>query len=726
MNRTKQSPNVPLKAVLLATCTLSWAMGWTMAAHAQEASSDATTLERLSVEAGTGALEDATGPVGGIVAERSATGTKTDTAIVDTPQSIAVVSAEQMQEQAVQSNSEALRYVPGISSESFGADPRADWIRSRGFQVPEYLDGLRLPRGVFAWQQIDPWLLERIEVLKGPSSGLYGQTPPGGLVNMVSKRPTDEPLHEVQIQTGSPERYQGAFDFGGPLDPAGVFSYRLAGLARSAETNVDYVQDDRLEIAPALKWSPDEATSLTVLGHYVTKDSESLQFLPALGTLYDNPNGNISRDFFVGEPGFDDFDFEQYGIGYLFEHTFDSGVTVRQNLRYGTIDYDLDVVRTHPVFGLRADGRSLARIAAGIHDETSALTVDTNATGDFDTGPVRHTWLAGIDFIDQDTDYSYTSGDVADLDIYDPQYGASVGPLATLVDQDQSLDQLGLYLQDQMVFDRWHLTLAGRHDWSESVTDDRLSGSNAAVDDSQFTGRAGLLYAFDSGVSPYVSYSTSFEPQTGSDADGDAYVPTEGEQVEVGIKYQPPGTRSLFTLAAYDLGQDNVLVSNVITNVREQVGEVRVRGIEAEAKIDMSNGFEIIASYAYQDSEIVEATDGTQGNRVPYVPEHQASAWVNYSFETGPLAGLGLGGGVRAAGASYGDTGNSIEADGYTLFDAAVRYDFGARQEKLEGLKLAVNASNLFDKEYVASCNSTNACYYGNGRAVRGTLSYEW
>jgi len=683
-----------------------------------------TQLQAITVQ---GRIESAFGPAKGIVAKDSAAGTKTDTPLIETPQSISVVTSEQMQEQAVQSTSEALRYVPGITSESFGADPRGDWIRSRGFQIPEYLDGLRVVRGAYAWSIIDPYLLERAEVVKGPASSLYGQTPPGGLLNLVSKRPTDEPYHEVELQTGYPGRAQTAFDFGGPLDKEGIWSYRLTGLGRLADTGVDYVDDNRLDIAPAVTWKPDESTSLTVLGHYVHKDGASLQFLPAYGTLYDTPYGRLNRDFFVGEPKFDDFKAQQYGIGYQFEHKFDNGVTLHQNLRYSGIDYDLDVVRTHPAFGVRADGRHLARIGARIQDEVHGLTVDTNLTDEVDTGAVHHKLLGGIDYLGQKEDYYMARASVADLDMFDPHYGATVGPFTASGDQDKFLDQIGVYLQDEMTLGGFHLVLSGRQDWSDARTFDYLNDAVAKVDDSKFTGRAGLLYEFSNGIAPYVSYATSYEPQVGLDDAGNAYVPTTGEQVEAGVKYQPTGSNSLYTLAAYQITQDNLLTTSTTPGaVPQQVGQARVRGFEAEAKMDLSHGWQMIASYAYQDAQITRATDGTEGNRLPYVPEHQASAWLDYTFDGGALAGLTLGGGLRYAGASYGDNKNQIRTGAYTLVDASIAYDFGEKNPQLKGLKLAVNAANLFDEEYVASCNDINACYWGTGRTVRGTLSYRW
>lgn len=710
-------PRLPASSSLHRALVTGVALAASAPALAQTA-----TLETIVV---TSAPEKADGPVDGIVASRSATGTKTDTPIEVTPQSISVVTSDQMQRQAAQSNAEALRYVPGISSETFGADPRADWIRSRGFQIPEYLDGLRLPRGVYAWSQTDPYLLERLEILKGPASTLYGQTPPGGLVNMISKRPTDTPVREIQLQTGYPKRGQVAFDLGGPIDEAGVFSYRLTGLGRLGDTQVDHVNDDRGEIAGGVTWRPTDATSLTVLGHLINKDSKSLQFLPSSGTAKDNPNGRIARDRFIGEPDFDDFDFTQSGIGYLFEHNFASDITFRQNLRYGLIDYDLDVVRVHPAFGMRANNRDVARIAARIQDATRALTVDTNLSGHLATGALRHDWLVGLDYLNQDTDYSFARGAVADLDVYNPSYGATVGPLTTSTDQKQKLDQIGVYAQDQMTWQNLHVVLSGRYDWSDASTRNRLNGTVSETTDGQFTGRAGALYDFG-GIAPYVSYATSFEPQTGTDASGNAFDPTLGSQIEAGVKIKPGPLNGLITLSAYQLTQDNLVVTNAGTSLREQVGQARVRGLEAEAKFDLAENWEIIASYAYQQSEISKATDGTEGNRLPYVPVHQASAWVNYTFSENAFDGLSLGGGVRYTGASYGDTRNQVKTDSYTLLDASLGYDFGAADPKLEGLTLAANVSNLLDTDYVASCNNDNSCYWGAGRSIRGTLTYRW
>ncbi len=697
--------------------------------HAAAAQDRGGTMELAPVTV-EGSAERATGPAPGLVAKRSATGTKTDTPVLETPQAVSVITADQIRQQAAATTSEVLRYTPGVNAEIFGADPRADWPRVRGFQVPEFLDGLKLPRATYAWPRVDPYMLERLEVLKGPASVLYGQTPPGGLINGVSKRPTRDPVREVQFQVGDPGRLQAAFDFGGALDAEGTFTYRLTGLGRLAETQVDYVDDDRAVIAPAFTWRPNERTSLTVLGHSITDSGGSLQFLPSEGTLLPNPNGKIPRDRFLGEPGYDDFSRRQWAAGYLFETQLNDALTLRQGLRYASVDYDLDVVRGFGLVknaaGQPTDYRSVVRRAVAIRDHAKALTIDNAVTGRFETGPLAHTVTAGVDILRQTVDYRFGAILVSPLDIYNPRYGTVPGTPVTTASTAQTLYQTGAYVQDQIALGGFRLTLSGRYDKFEVDTRNRLNSTTSTVEDSAFTGRAGLLYAFENGFSPYVSYATSFEPELGTNAAGAPFAPTEGRQVEAGLKYQIPGTNSLLTLSAFDLVQQNLVVRNALTNSAEQVGEVTVRGVELEGKINLWKGWDLLASYAYSHSEVTHATDGTEGNRVPYVPRHQASAWLNHTVSSGPLDGLSVGGGVRYVGASFGDLRNTAEAPSYTLFDAAVRVDLKAVSPALAGAEFAVNAANIFDKTYVSSCNDLNSCYWGTGRTIRGTLTYRW
>ncbi len=680
-------------------------------AHAQDAG---TQLAPIVVQANG---ENAKGPVRGIVAKQSATATKSARAVAETPQSISIATADQIRQQQVTTTSEAMRYTPSTNAEIFGADPRADWVRMRGFIVPELLDGTRMPRATYAWPRIDPYMVERIEALRGPAAALYGQTPPGGLINFVSKKPTDEPLREVQFTLGEPWRKQAAFDFSGPIDEEGKFLYRVTGMVRDAETQVDHVDDNRIFIAPSITFKPEEGTELTISGHHIRDDGGSLQFLPAPGMLYPSAYGYYDRSTYIGEPGYDDFQRRQSAIGYQFEHQFDNGITFNSSARLMEVDYDLSVVRGHPA--AVAVPPMVNRLAVEIHDVARTFTMDNNVSGTVETGPVTHNLLAGVDVLVQNYDYQFGTGTASPINIYNPVYGqATIGAITNTANAKQNINQVGVYLQDEMSLDNWRLTLTGRYDTAEMDTYNRLNSTRTVNDDGAFTGRAGLLYAFDNGIAPYVSYGTSFEPTQGLSTSGQPWDPNEGKQLEVGVKYQPLGTDHLFTLAAFDLEQSNLVVTS--GGVSQQIGRVEMRGIEAEAKISMWDGWDMIASYAYLDSNVTAT-----GKRVIYVPNHQAALWVNHTF-SGNLEGFSAGAGVRYTGASFGDTANALEAPSYTLFDVAARLDLSAINESLKGTELAVNVANVFDKEYVASCNTVTQCYWGTGRTIRATLTHRW
>ncbi|MEM9630968.1 MAG: TonB-dependent siderophore receptor [Pseudomonadota bacterium] len=663
----------------------------------------------------------------GTVPKSSSAGTKSNTPLIRTPQTVSVVTSKEMRQRAVQNTSEALRYQAGVASEPYGADPRSDWIRVRGYHAPEYLDGLKFARGVYAWPRVDPYFLERMEILRGPAGSLYGQTPPGGLLNLVSKKPRDEAHGEVRLETGIPARGQVSADIGGPIDENGQFSYRLTGVLREADTQVDYVDDNRAALAGAFSYKPTDSTNLTLLAHIEHDDSKAVQFLPALGTVYSNPNGPIPRNRFTGEPDFDDYTFEQRAIGYLFDHEFDNGLKFSNKLRYSSIDYDLRAVRA---FGfLPGSTTTVSRNGVYIDDRTENWNTDTNLSKEIDTGPVRHNLLTGVDYLHQSTDYSLGIGFTTPLDIYNPVYGAPVtDPVFFVADDKSTLKQFGVYVQDQISWNNWEFVVSARNDWYDQSSLNNTTNVRTTTNGNKATWRTGLLYAFENGVSPYASYATSFEPLNGVDVTtGEAYKPTESEQFEVGIKYAPPGFNALFTIAAFNLEQKNTLASNGLVNV--QIGKSRVRGLEIEGRIELENGLGLLGAYAYMDSEITSGSAAQIGNRLPFVPEHQATAQVFYKFDgvlDGAFDGLTVLGGVRYYGASFGDQANSVETDAYTLLDAGLEFDFGARNSELEGLSLSISAANLTDETYVSTCNDVNSCYYGAGRTVRGALAFKW
>jgi iron complex outermembrane receptor protein len=687
--------------------------------------------------------ESGTGPGRGFVALRSTGGTKTDTPLLETPQSISVVTRGQMEAQGATTLVESLRYTPGIVAQYGNTDLRLDWLTLRGFTPPaRYLDNLRLPFGARGYSQprIEPWGLERVEVIKGPSSVLYGQSTPGGLVNMVSKRPTLAPVRQLEVQLGSHSRRQAAFDIGGTIDADGTWSYRLVGLQREADTSYDHVAEKKTYFAPSLTFRPSAATRITVLAHWQTLDSPGGGGAPALttaGTLDTSRYAALPTRAFVGEPGYDRFNNRQRFVGYEAEHQLNDTFTLRQNLRYGKVDAYTQRVQAACLGSCNPS--SLLRYAWAFPETAKLATVDTQVQADFRTGAVRHTALAGVDYSDETSAFDETNLRIitTPFNAYFPVYGLDSGQVPSVAMHiDQQRRQTGLYLQNQMHWNRWSAVLAGRYD--RAITDTRtlttatrrLAAANQR--DGKFTGRAALMYSFDNGVVPYLSHATSFQPAAGTDRLGNVFEPTTGRQTELGVKYQPAGTRALLTAAVYELTQQNVLTPDPLSRAfSEQTGEVRVRGLELEARGELRKGLDAIASYAYTDSRVTRANPNAagasiQGNRFAYVPQRQAAFWLEYAFQNEALAGLTVGGGVRHTSATFGDNANQFRIPGVTLFDAAVRWDLGRLRPSLKGVRLALNVANVADKTYVATCLSTTGCYYGERRSVYVTAGYGW
>lgn len=697
-------------------------------AQAPEAGKGPVVLNPLPVTA-EGNTQTATGPVDGFVAERGATGTKTDTPLIETPQSISVITRDQMDSQRVNDVGDVLRYTAGSTSQPYGTDMRGVFFQFRGFNVSDdvfYRDGLRLAGSEFAgFATLDPFGAERYELLRGPSSVLYGQINPAGLLNYVTKRPTDEPLRMIELEGGTINRGGGAFDLGGPVTTDGDLLFRLTGRGFHADTQVDYVDENRGYFAPALTWRPSEDTTLTILANaQYDRFGWSNQFLPASGTVFSNPHGKIPLSRFLGEPGWDDYEQHQESVGTLFEHKFDETFTFRQNTRYAHLWNHQEGVFS---LGLQADGRTLDRYGDSGDSTADAVTTDNQLEIKVPTDVgLDHTVLVGVDFLRQaqnDVGKSYL---VDPIDVYDPDYGADVVYDSTYYDADTVLRQVGLYAQDQIKIGDFTFVMGGRHDWAQVATNDHLADTNEEQNDTAFTGRVGAVYALDIGLAPYASYSTSFIPQIGAGADGTPFEPEKGRQVEVGVKFQPnlpkeSGVDAFVTVSAFKIWEQNVLTTDPNDpTFQVQTGEVQSRGIEFEGVANFDFGLDLIAAYALTDAEIAKSTDGVAGNTPYGIPRHRASLWADYTIQGGGWAGLGFGLGVRYTGETFGDDANTFKVPDVALFDAAVHYDW-------DSFRFAVNATNLFDQRYVSSCfNDTAGCYYGERLQVIGSVKLQW
>ncbi|EGN3231062.1 ferrichrome porin FhuA [Escherichia coli] len=710
--------------------------------------------DTITVTAAPAPQESAWGPAATIAARQSATGTKTDTPIQKVPQSISVVTAEEMALHQPKSVKEALSYTPGVAVGTRGASNTYDYLIIRGFAADgqsqnNYLNGLKMQGNFYNDAVIDPYMLERAEIMRGPVSVLYGKSSPGGLLNMVSKRPTTEPLKDVQFKAGTDSLFQTGFDFSDALDDDGVYSYRLTGLARSANAQQKGAEEQRYAIAPAFTWRPDDKTNFTFLSYFQNEPETGYYgWLPKEGTVEPLPNGKrLPTDFNEGAKN-NTYSRNEKMIGYSFDHEFNDTFTVRQNLRFAQNKVSQKSVYGYgmcsdPLYSSNPSsspcanvpqsqwGHTLTRQYVIDNEKLENFSVDTQLQSKFATGSVDHTLLTGVDFMrmrnDIDSWFGY-AGSVAPSDIYnldrsDFDFGAHPnpsGPYRVLLKQKQT----GLYVQDQAQWDKVLVTLGGRYDWADQSSFNRDYGNKSDRDDKQFTWRGGVNYLFDNGVTPYFSYSESFEPASQTDANGDLFAPSKGKQYEVGVKYVPEDRPIVVTGALYQLTKTNNLMADPNGSLFSvEGGEIRARGVELEAKAALSASVNVVGSYTYTDAEYTTDTN-YKGNTPAQVPKHMASLWADYTFFDGPLSGLTLGTGGRYTGSSYGDPANSFKVGSYTVVDALVRYDLA--RVGMAGSNVALHVNNLFDREYVASCFNTYGCFWGAERQVVATATFRF
>lgn len=688
----------------------------------------ATQLETVTVEGLRGTLESPTGPVPGYVATQSATATKTGTPLIATPASVAVIGAEQVRDQNGQTISEALRYAPGVKSEQFGANSRLDFFTIRGFKADDtglYLDNLQLFSTSFANFRVDPFALERIEVLRGPASVLFGGTSPGGLVNLVSKKPLDEPLRFIELGGGSYGRIYTNFDLSGPLDPEKHWLYRLTGTLRDSGTQVDFARDNRYFIAPSFTYRPDSGTTFTFLSSFLLDQSNTVGgFLPYDGTVRrTNIGGAFTRippNLFVSDLNVDRFQRQQAMLGYQFEHTFDDVFTFRQNVRYNYLDVS-DERLYGGGYAAGTNQAELARFNFRTTPRVNLVTVDNQAEAKFEAWGLRHTVLAGVDYKSYNLDDNQAFSFGPNLAIFAPNYRQTVAPASPYLVARTTLDQVGIYVQDQIRFDRFVLSLSARGDFASADTQNRVTFATASRDDSFFSGKAGLLYESEIGVSPYATYSNSFTPLAGTNFNGNLFKPETAEEIEVGAKFQLPGWNTFATISAFELKRNNVQTVDP-TNIFNQVqtGQQKSTGMEFQLVSQPIDGLKVVGAYTVFDLRITKDNDATlRGNTPVAIPQDFGSLYADYTIQDGWLRGFGFGAGIRYVGSSFATASNTLKVPSYVLADAGIHYDWN-------GWRLQANALNLLDETYVAACSDANSCFYGDRRRVNASLSYRW
>lgn len=660
-----------------------------------------------------------------VTATRATAGTKTDTPLIETPQSITVITSEQIAEQNAQTMQEVLRYTAGVRSDMYGLDNRGDWFTMRGgSEGSTLLDGLRLPlSGWWGVVRNEPFAFDRIEVLRGPASVIAGQNGPGGVVNLVSKRPFAESQRQLSLQLGNYDHRQLSVDLTGPLTDGGNVLYRLVGLGKDSDTQVDHAFDQRVLIAPSLTWLASDRTTITGYAEYQSDESGNTEaFFPWSGTLLPAPNGPIPSDTFIGEPDWDTYGGDRIRVGYEVDHEFNETWALRHHLRHDRVSGELRTMYAAWWDGFLDEqgnpdpnGEYLNRIWYANDDESRITNADLLAEGQLEFGATKHRVLFGADAMDSRNDQKSWEGPATPLNVYDPVYGTfPLPPLDDVPEDRYRTRQLGLLAQDQIgLGENWIVVVGLRYDTVEtSLNDDTTS------DDSAWSNSLGIVYRTDSGFAPYVSYSESFEAMAGADINGDPFEPKEGKQLEAGIKYSPPGQDMILSAAAYRLEETNRLSADPTDpNFSIQIGEVTVKGIELEANVSLAS-WNMLANYTYTDAKQTAASDVDArylGSRLHSIPEHSAALWAVYGFGDFGLPGLSLGGGVRYVGTTWDGT-DSLATPSNTLFDAMLSYE-------RQSWQFAINATNLTDDEYIATCLERGDCWFGTRREIVATLT---
>lgn len=676
----------------------------------------------------TTATDKADAPVKGYVAKASSAGSKTDTPVNEIPQAVSVIGKQEMNDRGVVNKvDEALRYTPGITAEPFGTDADTDWVYIRGFDATQtgvFLDGLNLFSYGFGGFQIDPFMLERVDALKGPSSVLYGGGNAGGILNYVRKRPTDEPYYYTEIGINSNGNAFTGFDVSDKLGSSETMSYRVTGKIAGGDNYSDFSHDLRGFIMPQLTVSPDEATKVTIWGMASGLDQVHVGngFFPYVGTVVDAPFGKIDRKAFYGEPDIDSGKYAQQMLGAEFEHDFDNGWKVSSNMRYSHLykheegPYLFGYVGGVPT----APDYQLNRIGFEATSKVDSFSIDNRAETEFDLGATDHKLMLGLDYKYYRLDHIQACCGATSISATNPIYGVPQGNNFVYIDQVVTQQQVGAYVQDQIRFGGgWLATLNGRFDFVNTDTDDDLASASYSFDKSAASGRAGLAYEFDNGLTPYVSVGTFFNPTIAvSTTPNNA--PEEGEQYEVGVKYDPTFIDGSFTLSLFNLNKRNVIVTDPATFLSSQIGEVQSRGVELEGKVNLNENWKVLGSLTYTDMEVKEdIVPGFVGKRPYLIPDVQASLWLDYTVTQGALEGLSLGAGMRYQGESWADRLNTLKVPDATVFDAAVRY-------KKDNWEAALNVTNLFDKDYVRGCQGDSTCGYGDARTITFKLSKVW
>ncbi|CAK2907205.1 iron complex outermembrane recepter protein [Vibrio crassostreae] len=666
------------------------------------------------------------------------TATKSALEPEETPQGITVIDEEQLEQRGVKSLNQALRYAPGVVTEQKGASVTMyDTFSIRGFSNNQsYYDGLVLPflTGWNLQPQIDPIAIQQVEVFKGPTSVLYGSMPPGGMVNMIAKAPQEDGSTKVGVSTGSRNLMEASIDTSGQLGDSD-FSYRLVALARKQDSQVDNAEEERYVIAPSLDWQVSDRTLINFNLYYQNDPSMGTNSAMPLEVLKAS-DPSVS----MGDKNWSTFEREVLMLGYKINHQINDNWTFLQNARY--TDASLYQENTyHTATNFNPATGSLIRNAYSTDEDSQSFIIDNQVSGRVEISGLEHNLLFGVDYLKLTGDSLYkeftANAGFYGFDAYNPNND--------LLDKSQlqenyreshdiTTEQLGLYFQDQVRYDALVLLAGGRYDMFKASDDKNSSyptyDGKEEADHNQFSYRVGALYELDNGISPFVSYATSFEPAAGTDINGNSLKPQLGEQVELGIKYLSPDMSQQVTASYFHITKKDSIAadpSDPTYRSKIQLGEVRSQGVEVEGRWFVTEDWDVNASYTYVDMEVTEdANPDLEGTTPIYVPTHAANLWSNYYVYGGALAGTRWSAGARYMGEMEMDATNTQgKVPSYTVVDLSLGYDLGEASDTLSGATANLMVNNLFNEEYY-TCYDQSNCWFGAEQSVELSVNYEF
>lgn len=660
----------------------------------------------------------------GYLVPAASTATRTDTPLRDIPQSIQVIPRQVIEDQqatsieAVLNNSASVTFLGDVDSQGLN-------FAVRGFDdAPLLRDGFRLIGFAGSGSATSPEVtnLERVEVLKGPASVLFGQAEPGGLVNLVSKQPLSEPYYNLQLQGGNRE-ISPSVDLSGPLSEDGRVLYRLNALYRHEDSVRDYDSTfDRFFVAPTVSWAISNSTDLSVNLEYID-DNDPADF----GTVLSGDGDTVIPDDRVINNPDDTIAKEYLSVGYTFAHRFSDNWQLRNRFSFISDEFDYSVIDL-PFFFDDTTG-TLTRGFVDRDSDDDFYSLYTSLQGEFNTGSIEHTLLFGVDVSRTEglsiTRFSPTPEFTTFLDVFNPDYSTPQPDSESIpiaFGSDIKTNRLGIYVQDQIdLLDNLILAAGLRYDTVDRESTNLLTNLETDQFDDAVTPRIGLVYQPTEPISLYANYAQSFNPNGGTDAQGEAFDPQEGEGFEVGVRAELIENRLAATLAYFNITKSNVLVADPdVPFASIATGKQRSQGIDFDIIGEILPGWNIVASYAYIDAEITEdTTTDIVGNRLIGIPEHSASLWTTYQIQSGELEGLGFGLGFNFVDERQGDLANNFAVDSYFTTNAAVFY-------RQDNWRLGLNIDNLFDINYIASVDGFNfrQVMPGDPLTVRASVSY--